>query len=986
MKKLFLLIPALVLAIVVNATTVNVYPSTPKASDNLRRAVRDNVSAGDTIILHDGTYTESEVIDFNKSLVIMAAANEQPIIAQHYYHTVDSGSVVKFIGIKFDGSLYNSGAGANDHCFYAGDKKAGNELRLEKCEFTGFKSYVLYNNGHRIQDSLIINNCFFYNNVKSCVIFYDRFKDEEDLQTVKGVKITNSTFANNCTTANYSVVYICNKTQTAVSDILVKVDHCTFYNNPVENTDHSAVRSYKSTNVEISNCIFAHPTSIEYRATSCYGGAINNCLTYNLTKDAYKNAHRTEGGVPTLSGNLTGNPHFADAAHNNFNLLNASAARRPDGSVWGDPRWAKAIDTIAVPAILQPVDAMCSEKARCTVDTAFFAPEGHEGESVDVEYTVEGSQYVKWQISIAKDGKYKFTANTYCKQGHNYRMILLNKDETSTIDAWQENPDNAGYEWGGQGVDWQFASDVIDLAKGDYVLKMQAKAWGRVMNVAATYEGGATIAIPDTLKPADAIRSAEAWVDKTGVVDSLLFTARGSEGHNTLNWAKWKFSVSKAGFYKFKANVSSSNGQYYKITVFNSDESATKGEKDGTGTSLGSGDKSFATDNIELTEGNYIVKIANTYNHSEGRVLNIVATYEGGAVTTLPGELLGEDAVIYDNGKLKMTHDENGDLKYGDNSQPRGEYADWSIHVNADCKLTVSFNLTPASTSGHEFLVELRNNVGKIDSVEETELTKYLDVPAAGDYTIRLINRTQWSSAILHSVTFTPYVAPAALEINEAATDNSAWIANVGGAAANVQLIRTFKGGVYNSICVPFEAPMSKIKAAFGDDVELLYLEDANMSGDILNLVFANAPDFYQGTPYLIKPSTDVVNPEFANVNLLAEEAASTSHTGWPASFKGTFIKQDIDADPNNLYLGTDNKLYFSNNDVTIKGLRAYFHVNISNAQQVIKHARIMKGTQVLTDVELVETENNAVKSIENGQLIITIDGVRYNVMGAKIQ
>ena len=158
------------------------------------------------------------------------------------------------------------------------------------------------------------------------------------------------------------------------------------------------------------------------------------------------------------------------------------------------------------------------------------------------------------------------------------------------------------------------------------------------------------------------------------------------------------------------------------------------------------------------------------------------------------------------------------------------------------------------------------------------------------------------------------------------------------------------------------------------------------MSGDILNLVFANAPDFYQGTPYLIKPSADVITPEFTNVNLLAAEAASTSHTGWPASFKGTFIKQDIDADPNNLYLGTDNKLYFSNNDVTIKGLRAYFHVNISNAQQVIKHARIMKGTQVLTDVELVETENNAVKSIENGQLIITIDGVRYNVMGAKIQ
>jgi hypothetical protein len=273
-----------------------------------------------------------------------------------------------------------------------------------------------------------------------------------------------------------------------------------------------------------------------------------------------------------------------------------------------------------------------------------------------------------------------------------------------------------------------------------------------------------------------------------------------------------------------------------------------------------------------------------------------------------------------------------------------------------------------------------------VHSKGDVSLEKTLVIPAAGNYTIKLVNRTRYSSMILQAITFDPYVAPAALEINEAATDNSAWVANVGGAAANVQLIRTFKGGVYNSICVPFEAPMSKIKAAFGDDVELLYLEDASMSGDILNLVFANAPDFYQGTPYLIKPSADVVNPEFANVNLLAAEAASTSHTGWPASFKATFTKKDIAANTNNLYLGTDNKLYFSNNVVTIKGLRAYFNVNIPNAQQVIKHARIMKGTQVITDVELVETENNAIKSIEDGQLIITIDGVRYNVMGAKIQ
>ncbi len=589
------------------------------------------------------------------------------------------------------------------------------------------------------------------------------------------------------------------------------------------------------------------------------------------------------------------------------------------------------------------------------------------------------SQEVKWKVNVAAKRPYQFTANTFNKYGHNYKITILNEDESQVIQSYQEKE--------GTGVNYKTGhvrvkTPTYELAPANYVIKIQNLVDADGGRLTSIETNGSLIYIPDTLKPTDAILS-----DSAGVVfgdpNYINFKYIGSHKYNNTEWAKWYINVDKDGYYAFTLNANSTNSHSYLLSVLHTNESLVESYPLAGSSAT---PMSKTTDKLWLTEGEYLIKVENTVEWSEGVVTSVIAKYEGGAVTTLPGELLGEDAVIYDNGKLKMTHDENGDLKYGDNSQPRGEYADWSIHVNADCKLTVSFNLTPASTSGHEFLVELRNNVGKIDSVEETELTKYLDVPAAGDYTIRLINRTQWSSAILHSVTFTPYVAPAALEINEAATDNSAWVANVGGAAANVQLIRTFKGGVYNSICVPFEAPLSKIKAAFGDDVELLYLEDANMSGDILNLVFANAPDFYQGTPYLIKPSTDVVNPEFANVNLLAAEAASTSHTGWPASFKGTFIKQDIDADPNNLYLGTDNKLYFSNNDVTIKGLRAYFHVNISNAQQVIKHARIMKGTQVLTDVELVETENNAVKSIENGQLIITIDGVRYNVMGAKIQ
>ena len=102
--------------------------------------------------------------------------------------------------------------------------------------------------------------------------------------------------------------------------------------------------------------------------------------------------------------------------------------------------------------------------------------------------------------------------------------------------------------------------------------------------------------------------------------------------------------------------------------------------------------------------------------------------------------------------------------------------------------------------------------------------------------------------------------------------------------------------------------------------------------------------------------------------------------------FIGSFIKTTIPGDPQNLYLEANNTLNFSDNDVTMKGMRAYFHVK--GAAGAAKRARIVLGGQVATDINLVNGElvNGTVKTIENGQVIIIRDGIRYNVMGAKIQ
>ena len=163
-------------------------------------------------------------------------------------------------------------------------------------------------------------------------------------------------------------------------------------------------------------------------------------------------------------------------------------------------------------------------------------------------------------------------------------------------------------------------------------------------------------------------------------------------------------------------------------------------------------------------------------------------------------------------------------------------------------------------------------------------------------------------------------------------------------------------------------------------------MTSAELEGNTLNLIFANASSFIAGKPYLIKPVDDVENPIIPQHGI---HNYTTNHTVscTNADFIGSFVAGEVPAGEDNLFLGPNNLLYFSETATPIKGTRAYFQLKgIPHPQQAIKHARIVKGTQVITAIDLVDADNNAVKTIENGQIIIIRDGIRYNVMGVKLQ
>lgn len=92
------------------------------------------------------------------------------------------------------------------------------------------------------------------------------------------------------------------------------------------------------------------------------------------------------------------------------------------------------------------------------------------------------------------------------------------------------------------------------------------------------------------------------------------------------------------------------------------------------------------------------------------------------------------------------------------------------------------------------------------------------------------------------------------------------------GVAGTVTLHRTFRKGVWNSICVPFTISAETVSSKFGDGTEIKELESATYDDGTgkLTLEFQTVTSITAGHPYLIKigSAADVENPVFDGVTI----------------------------------------------------------------------------------------------------------------------
>ena len=199
------------------------------------------------------------------------------------------------------------------------------------------------------------------------------------------------------------------------------------------------------------------------------------------------------------------------------------------------------------------------------------------------------------------------------------------------------------------------------------------------------------------------------------------------------------------------------------------------------------------------------------------------------------------------------------------------------------------------------------------------------------------------------------------LTLNESATNTIEAKSGV-----NVTLKRTMVKGEWNTICLPFSVTEDKAKAAFGNDVKIVELDEyATVDHNVLS--FKASTGIVAATPYLIKPSAVADEYTFENVDITDKAAGYSMTKNADIAFKGIYNTVDITSDVVDAkfgdtyyaaFLGAGNKIYKAGTGMT-KGFRAYFAIPKSASASALRV--VIDGTATsIKNIDSEVVESNA--------------------------
>ena len=611
----------------------------------------------------------------------------------------------------------------------------------------------------------------------------------------------------------------------------------------------------------------------------------------------------------------------------------------------------------------------------------------HNGTRADgvISFADATTGWAKWNITVEEEAFYDITIGIKNEWEHNITATIYAADgETVIGSATKGNQSSAE-----KTVGHSFSLGGVYMTPGNYILKITNARDGsdaKIMGLTLNKDGGAIQAMPGTAA------NSQAWFSNNGT------RADGKISFSTYEnaWVKWNVKSTSGGTCNVKLYIENTTdlGHEFVVSIYETTE--------GTPLYSETWNSSYSTtDPIVIDCGSftfaagvkYIIKVTNNEFDSEAKVINVVTTYLSGGTVNIPANpvpfadaTLSQYASIDGSGYLHFADDDHVWLM-------ADQYAKWNIHANAGVYHFIAHACSPNDYSNIQFRILQNDN--EIYSYKPQYTFKKADETITspdwfldGDYTLEVSNPANHSHGYLLSL------AASAIEdefiiFDENAEDMSVINANDGVNTKKLVLKRSFVAGMYNTICMPFnEDSNTQLTKIFGEGYDLLEMTGATIEGSVLTLDFATpANKIKYGRPYLIKPTKNVINPVFnahtvsKSVSHLVQPEASSADASFIGIYTPTVLDQQRD-----LFVGQNNKVHFPSNSNPLKGLRAYFHIN-GSGQVNVKAARIVAQGNVVTEINLVEQETtNSQKLIENGQLIIIKNGVRYNAMGIRIQ
>lgn len=210
----------------------------------------------------------------------------------------------------------------------------------------------------------------------------------------------------------------------------------------------------------------------------------------------------------------------------------------------------------------------------------------------------------------------------------------------------------------------------------------------------------------------------------------------------------------------------------------------------------------------------------------------------------------------------------------------------------------------------------------------------------------------------------------------------------------DVTLGRTiFCDGDYNTICLPFDLSEEQLAASPLAGATFKAFKYAVIEPEELQVRVIDVEGGLQaGVPYLLKMTADenLVSPLFKNVTIGAT-AAQAIGQDQPVEFIGSFAPVAfVGGDQSTLFVHTNNALTWSAANSNLKAFRAYFHRTSNPSSAPLRPgmaARIVEHEEMTTGVESVQPSAiSSQKVLENGQLFIIKNGVKYTIQGQVIE